>query len=282
MGLELRIGTMKLLFMLARRNPPEPSQIVIEVSRILEGRGIRVSSQIAEETLTRPDVLRLEHDLFLLKSYTELSLTMAGVLHQAGARLLNPYPGCVSARNKIVAAQVLAKHGIPAPRCWVTSDLSLLREIVESTPLIIKPHMGWRGEGIQVVHNVRELDAVPPPSSPVLIQEYIQGSGEDLRLYAAGTEVFATRKPFSDKSFSVPGRAVSVTREMRDLARACGAAFGLGLFGVDIIETPKGPFVVDINYFPGYKGVPGAAEVVANYIDVYACAGPSGLEAAVA
>ena len=54
---------------------------------------------------------------------------------------------------------------------------------------------------------------------------------------------------------------------MREIARACGAAFGLGLFGLDIIETAEGPFVVDVNYFPGYKGIPGAAEVVADFIE---------------
>ena len=49
-----------------------------------------------------------------------------------------------------------------------------------------------------------------------------------------------------------------------------GRVCGLGLYGLDIIESPRGPFVVDLNYFPGYKGVPNAAPMIADYIDAYA------------
>jgi ribosomal protein S6--L-glutamate ligase len=165
---------------------------------------------------------------------------------------------------------VLAKHGIPAPRCWITADLSLLRDVVRQMPIIIKPFMGWRGEGIRIVHNERELASYPALNCPMLIQEYVRGSGEDLRLYVAGQEVFATRKRFSQSSFSIPGQPVVVSSQMRDMALACGSAFGLALFGVDVIETAEGPFVVDVNYFPGYKGIPGADEVVADFIERYA------------
>src|SRR2546422_6761151 len=71
---------MKLYFLLARRVPPVPSQIVLEVSEILRCRGFRVESGIAEEMLVSPDRLASTHDLYLLKSYTALSLSLAGVL----------------------------------------------------------------------------------------------------------------------------------------------------------------------------------------------------------
>jgi glutathione synthase/RimK-type ligase-like ATP-grasp enzyme len=41
---------------------------------------------------------------------------------------------------------------------------------------------------------------------------------------------------------------------------------GLGLYGVDLIETEEGPFVIDINSLPGYKGIEGAAQRVAAFI----------------
>ncbi len=61
-----------------------------------------------------------------------------------------------------------------------------------------------------------------------------------------------------------------VTDEIRDIAIRCGEALGLGLYGMDVIESPDGPVVVDVNYFPGYKGVPGAAAHIADYIEGYA------------
>jgi ribosomal protein S6--L-glutamate ligase len=104
----------------------------------------------------------------------------------------------------------------------------------------------------------------------VIVQEHVPGTGEDLKVYVVGDQVFAVRKPFSELSFTVPGRPVPVTPEVRDIALRCGEAMGLGLYGLDIIESPDGPFVVDVNYFPGYKGVPGAAAAIAEYIDAQA------------
>lgn len=261
---------MKLCFMAARRDPPVPSQIVLDVSEILSRRGYSVENRIAEETLTQLDSLDTENTLYLLKSYTDLSLSLAGVLHARGARLLNPYPSSAACRNKIISLQYLLAGGIPAPRSWVTGDMSLLLPLVKKNPLIVKPCMGWRGIGIKVVRTPEEVKALPVPDGPLLIQEFLEGTGEDLRLYVAGEQVFAIRKPFSATSYSVPGRSCPVTPRERDIALRCGKAFGLGLYGLDLIETPQGPSVVDVNCFPGYKGAPNAAQAVADYIESYA------------
>ena len=257
---------MRLRFLLARRVPDGPSRIVIDATEILRARGFEVSSAIAEEQVQRPERLGPQADLWLLKSYTPLSLSLAGALHESGARLLNPYPACLAARNKIVAARVLHEAEIPAPASWVTGDLALLAPMARQMPLVVKPCMGWRGEGVRVVRSEGELLSLPRPQEPVLVQEFIPGPGEDLRVYVAGEQVFATRKPFSAGSFAVPGRPVPVSEEVRRIALRCGEAFGLTLFGLDLIEADDGPRVVDVNYFPGYKGVPGAAEAVADAI----------------
>ena len=256
---------MKVRFLLARR-PDGPSRIVTDVAALLDQRGFEVSAGIAEETLQPIDRLGGAADLWLLKSYTPLSLSLAGALHAAGAIVLNPYPACIAARNKITAAQVLEAAGIPAPRTFVTGDLSLAAPLVREMPLVIKPYLGWRGEGVRIVRTERELYALPPPQEPVVVQEFVPGPGEDLRVYVAGDRVFATRKPFSSESFAVPGRQVDVSDEVRRIALRCGEAFGLSLFGLDVIESAAGPRVVDVNYFPGYKGIPEAPEVVAGHI----------------
>jgi len=70
--------------MLVRRVPPVPSPILVEVFEKLKGRGYSVDSGIAEEMLMRPDVIKPEYDLYLLKSHTELTLSLAGILHDQG------------------------------------------------------------------------------------------------------------------------------------------------------------------------------------------------------
>jgi ribosomal protein S6--L-glutamate ligase len=257
-------------FIVARRVPPVPSPVLIEVFELMERRGFEVDSGIPEELVTRPDLLGIEHDLYILKSHTELALSVAGVLDTLGARLLNPYLSCITTQDKVVASRRLRAAGVPAPRCWVTGDLTLLAPIADEMPLIVKPYRGHRGAGISIVRSARELAALELPPTPVLIQEYVEGSGEDVKVYVTGEEVFAVRKEFSPTSFTRPGRFCPVSAEVREIALACGRILGLGLYGLDVLETDAGPVVVDVNYFPGYKGIPDVAPVIADYIEDYA------------
>lgn len=261
---------MKLFFMIVRRVPPVPSPVLVETYSILSERGYEVGESIAEEVLTRSDEIDVTNDLYLLKSHTELSLSLAGALYVRGARILNPYPSCALTQNKIIVSRLLSEAGVPAPRSWVTADFSLLEEIAAETPLIIKPYMGHRGAGITKITSPADLKGLTPPDYPMIVQELIPGHGEDLKVYVAGEEVHGVQKPFSETSFSVPGRPVPISDEVREIALKVGKICGLGLYGLDIIESPRGPFVVDVNYFPGYKGVPNAARMIADYIDQYA------------
>ena len=261
---------MRLYFLLVRRVPPVPSPVLVDACERLEQLGFSIDGGIAEELLERLDTLEPEHDLYLLKSHTELSLSVAGVLHARGARLLNPYESCLAAQNKIVWTRWLRAAGIPVPNSWVTGDLALLRPLVEKTPLIVKPYLGHRGAGIHVVRTSEDLERVRAPEPAFVVQEYVEGGGEDLKLYVVGDEVFGVRKPFSSESFTVPGRPCAVSQEVREMAVEVGRTLGLGLYGIDVVDGAEGPVVVDVNYFPGYKGVPDAGALIAWYIERYA------------
>ena len=261
---------MRLYFLLVRRVPPVPSPVLVEAFDLLRDRGLDVDGGIAEELVGRADTVRPEHDLYVLKSHTELSLSLAGALHARGARFLNPYPSCAATQNKIVAVRRLRAAGVPVPRTWVTGDLALLRPIVSETPLVVKPYLGHRGVGVHVIRSEAELSRISVPDGAFVAQEYIAGDGEDVKLYVVGEEVACVRKPFSPESFTVPGRPAPVSAELEEIALRTGRALGLGLYGLDVIEGPDGPVVVDTNYFPGYKGVPCAAASIASYVERYA------------
>jgi ribosomal protein S6--L-glutamate ligase len=262
---------MKLFFILeSKRGSEVPGPVFSEVFEILTRRNFEIESGKVEEMLLRSDLLKPTHDLYLLKSDTELSLSIAGILHSHGARLLNPYPSCVVIRDKIVASNILRTAGVPVPPSWVTQDLNLLLPIVEKWPLIIKPYRGFHGRDIRIIFTAKDLANLTSLNEPVLVQKYVEGNGEDLKVYVIGEDVFATRKPFHPDSFKQPGQLCPISAEVRDIALRCGEIFGLGLYGLDIIEGSKGPVVVDVNYFPGYKGVPNASSLLADYIEKYA------------
>jgi ribosomal protein S6--L-glutamate ligase len=53
---------------------------------------------------------------------------------------------------------------------------------------------------------------------------------------------------------------------MRELGLRCGELFGLELWGVDCVETPDGPVVIEVNEFPNYTAVPAADERLADHV----------------
>jgi ribosomal protein S6--L-glutamate ligase len=238
---------MKIHFFLNERVHAEPNPIFGDAMDLLRGRGFEVTGWIAEEQLCAADDFPVDNDLYVLKSQTELSLSLAGILHNRGAHILNPYPACAALQNKIVAANRLAAAGVPWPRSWVTADLRLVRDLVARMPLIAKPYRGHRGAGIRVLRNEDDVAGLPQPDQPLLFQEYIPNSGGDLKLYVVGGEVFGVRKAFSDTSFTGYGVPCDVSLALRGIALECGRAFGLGIYGLDLVEGPAGPVVVDVN-----------------------------------
>jgi ribosomal protein S6--L-glutamate ligase len=261
---------MKVRFLLVQRVPPVPSPVLVEVEQILRGRGHRVDGVIVEELVQRLDRVRVEADLYVVKSHTELTLSLAGALHARGARMLNPCLSCQTVQDKIQAFAELQAAGLPVPRSWVTGSLDRLTSVMGQHALVVKPHRGHRGAGVLIARDPAVLASMPPLQSPVIVQQFIVGPGQDLKVYVVGDQVFAVRKPFTPDSFTRPGRPVDVNSNLHDIALRVGAVLGLGLYGMDVIESDQGPVIVDVNYFPGYKGVPGIAIPIADYIDRYA------------
>ena len=261
---------MRLFFLGVQRVPDVPSPLLVEVSERLRALGHEVEHGTTERLLVDATGLTPGHDLYLLKSHTELALSVAAGLDAQGARILNPYPACAAAQDKLLAGRRLHAAGVPVPRTFVTGSWQRVADALDGRPKIVKPVRGHRGAGVEVVRSPADVAGRPEPTTALVVQDLVDGPGEDLKVYVVGERVWAVRKPFSPDSFTRPGRAVPVTREVEEIALRTGAATGLGLFGLDIIEGAGGPVVVDLNYFPGYKGCVGVAEPMTAYIDAYA------------
>ncbi len=212
--------------------------------------------------------VRLDYDLYVLKNRKDLGMSVAAELHRAGAALLNPYPVSALLRERIVTFRVLRAAGVPVPETFVASHASQLLPALDRGPLIIRPHRRARPRGSEVVSNAAELAALGPLEEPVFAQRYHAPDGPMYRkIYSIGSERFGmlrirpARTPEEQR-----GHPFTLTPELENIARRCGAAFGLDLFGVDVVESEGRTYVVDISSFPGFKGVPHAARRLARYI----------------
>ena len=257
---------MRVCFLLERGSPPRLNPIIAEVFEILGGRGVGVEAIYAEEELIRLDSLSVAADLYLLKSDSELSLSLAMALEALGARVANAVEACILCKDKLLAASVLSGAGIPAPPGFAAADPSQLATELSKRPLILKPHRGYHGVGVSVVENASVLPPAQVYPDLVLAQEYLRNARKDLKIFGIGDEVCGVRKPFSSDSFLKVGEACALEQCVSDLARKCARAFGLELYGLDLAEDEKGMYVIDVNYFPGYRGVPDAARRLAAHI----------------
>jgi ribosomal protein S6--L-glutamate ligase len=103
----------------------------------------------------------------------------------------------------------------------------------------------------------------------MLVQEYLCGYREEIKVTVIGEQVFAVRL-VTRTDGSVIRTPYLVTSDIQQVALKCGRVFGVGLYGMDILLGDAGPVVIDLDYFPSYKGVPKAAPLIAEYILGYA------------
>lgn len=189
---------------------------------------------------------------------------LAEPLAHAGARCCNTIEATAAARDKIACERALAAAGVPRPRAAELESWDEVVAAARSSDLLVKPVTRSRGRDPL---DARRLPEVPPFPGPYLVQERVEHDGLDRKLYVVGDDVRGVlrRWPWRSREEKL-GRAFVPDGAMRRIALAAGRALGLELYGVDVLVGPDGPVVVDVNALPGYKGAPGAEELLARYL----------------
>lgn len=264
---------MRIAFLM-RRPAADGRSITSEVVRLLRDWGVTVD--LVHHVATHPSILaeiRPEHDLYVLRAVNDASLSFAAILEQQGARCLNPVAVSQTCRDKALIAALLARAGVPVPDTWLVERPFQLAPALAEGPLVIKPVHGSQGRGVQVVWDLDELLEVGAAGTPVVAQRYLAHQGRDRKLYSIGGQIFGVKRQWPATTYEQKlGEPFTVTPELHDIAVAVGTAIGTDLFGLDVVVSLGQPYVVDVNPFPGFKGVPDAALRLADYIYATAAA----------
>jgi ribosomal protein S6--L-glutamate ligase len=241
---------------------------MVEVADLLARSDHSLESIFPEDSLIDLARVKVEYDLYVLKAGTTSALAYAGVLDLAGARILNPYAVVTQMKDKVLASRILADAGVPAPEAFIASDARKFGPLLSQGPLVIKPYLGGsQGRGVEIIRTIEELASLASEQGLMFAQRYHLPEGRDHKIYRIGDDVFGVRRVWPARTLEDKlGEPFELTPAMKEITALCGDAFGIDLYGLDIVVSDDREYVVDINTFPGFKGVPGAGRLLADYI----------------
>jgi ribosomal protein S6--L-glutamate ligase len=259
-------GRPRVGFLLNRPSTDGVGSVFPEVMRQLAERGASVGAIYPDETLVEVGGVDVAHDLYVLKAKTDFAFSLAAALDAAGAAILNPYPVSAICRDRIVLGRLLRGAGVPLPQTWAAVRPMDFRSLLGDGPIILKPNHGSQGRGVRVVRDADEL-ANLTADGPLVAQRYHPPAGRDRKLYRIGASVFGVKRVWPARTYEDKlGETFLVGDDLREVVMRCGDALGIGLYGVDVVETDDGPYVVDLSSMPGFKGVPDGPLLLAEYI----------------
>ncbi|HET8898805.1 MAG TPA: 30S ribosomal protein S6--L-glutamate ligase [Rhodanobacteraceae bacterium] len=187
-----------------------------------------------------------------------------------GAYTPNPSAAVQCARDKLRSLQRLAREGLAMP---VTAfgdnpdDTADLLAMIGEPPHVIKLNEGAQGQGVVLAEkrsaSQSVVEALRGLYADFLVQEFIaEAGGHDLRCLVVGKKVVAAmERSATPGDFRAnlhrggSGATVQLTAEERRMALRAAATLGLGVAGVDLLRSARGPLLLEVNASPGLEGI---------------------------
>lgn len=243
--------------------PPKPTSLFPELFGLLREAGLEVTVHLPHE---QPPP-RSAPDLIVHRGLRPEALAAVGALARAGVPVCNPLAGTELTRDRVGLAARLRQARLPVPPGVTATTWDEAREAA-TLPSVIKTAGGADGRGGTVIAGSRaDLPAERPFGGPYLVQPFDPNEGVDRKLYVAGGAVRGLLKPSPLARGHVSGGdPFEPDAELATLARRVGEAVGLELYGVDVLVGQGGPVVVDVNAFPGFRGVADAPQPIAEHL----------------
>ncbi len=200
--------------------------------------------------------------------YANLLQSIAAMLQGKIPYMPLPAHSFNTVHNKLLTHLVLQQHNLPMPKTYIPSTTEAARELLKkvSYPIVMKFPEGTQGKGVMFADSYGSasslLDALGALNQPFIIQEYIETGGTDIRVLVVGDRVVGAMKrkaQTEEKRANIhaggTGQSVQLSREVINLAIDAAQALQVGICGVDILEGPRGPLVIEANISPGLQGL---------------------------
>jgi len=179
----------------------------------------------------------------------------------------------VRSRDKLRSLQILSRAGLGLPKTVFTNysrDVEKTLKEVGGAPVIIKLLEGTQGLGVVLAENkkaaVSVVEAFNGLKARVIVQEFIkEAKGADIRAFVVdGHVVGAMKRQAKDGEFRSnlhrggTAEVIELTPEEELAAIKAANALKLGIAGVDMLQSERGPLIIEVNSSPGLEGIEAA------------------------
>ena len=182
----------------------------------------------------------------------------------------------IRSRDKLRCLQVLSRAGLGIPKTIFmdySKDTEGIVEAVGGAPVVIKLLEGTQGLGVVLAENKNAaksvIEAFHGVKTRIIVQEFIkEAGGADIRALVVNGEVVGTMKRQAREgefrsNLHRGGKAtlVKLTRQEKHAAVTAARKMGLGIAGVDMLPSRRGPMIIEVNSSPGLEGIEEATNI---------------------
>ncbi|NJM93842.1 MAG: 30S ribosomal protein S6--L-glutamate ligase [Cytophagales bacterium] len=182
----------------------------------------------------------------------------------------------VRSRDKLRSLQILAKAGVGLPKTAFTNysrEEKFLVDQIGSTPLIVKLLEGTQGLGVVLADTKKAAQSVVEAfhglKARIIVQEFIkEAKGADIRAFVIDGEVVgAIQRQGKEGEFRSnlhrggQARVITLKREEKLAALTAAKSLGLPIAGVDMLQSSRGPLILEVNSSPGLGGIERATHI---------------------
>jgi ribosomal protein S6--L-glutamate ligase len=176
----------------------------------------------------------------------------------------------VRSRDKLRSLQILARSTVGMPKTVFTNYSKETKTIIDSVggaPLIVKLLEGTQGYGVVLAPTQKAaesiIEAFHSMKARVIVQEFIkEAKGADIRAFVVNNKVVGAMKRQgragefrSNLHQGGSGTPIKLTKQEREAALTAARAMNLAVAGVDLLQSDRGPLVLEVNSSPGLQGI---------------------------
>jgi len=260
------------------------------------GHRVRVFDYIACDVLIEKNKPRLmfgaedipDFDAFIPRigsSYTFQGVSVVRQLERMGKTAAVSSESILRSRDKLMCSQYLADEGIGIPNTYYShevNDAKYIIDIMGGAPVVIKLLEGTHGVGVVLAENYKTAETIIETFSQTgqkfVVQEFIKESeGADIRAFVVDGKVVASmRRKAKEGEFRSNlhrgARATPIQMSDEEEATALKACkiLGLKIAGVDMLQSKRGPLILEVNASPGLEGITTSTKInVAGHVIDY-------------